>query len=245
MIPAVPAALNATESVPMKVQIYTLQSPEEALAVIEAGADHIGLTPSEHGLPGEIRFATARQIVETVGGRATCVALTIDSDPEEILAMVRAVQPHVLHLCPLKDAMTPDQVAALRAQLPGVQIMQAISVGGPETQAEAIRDAQMFAPVADYLILDTQAPEIPGIGASGKTHDWRISRAIVEAVSTPVILAGGLGPDNVGDAVRAVQPWGVDSLTHTNQPLGEGRFRKDVERVRQFALAARQAAQAR
>lgn len=228
----------------MKVQIYTLQSPEEALAVIEAGADHIGLTPSNYGLPGEISFESARQIVDVVGSRATCVALTIDSDPELILAMVRAVKPHVLHLCPLKDAMTPDQVAALRAQIPGVQIMQAISVGGPETQAEAIRDAQSFAPVSDYLILDTQAPEIPGIGASGKTHDWRISRAIVEAVSTPVILAGGLGPDNVADAIRAVRPWGVDSLTHTNQPLGDGRFRKDVERVRQFAQAARQAAQA-
>lgn len=159
--------------------------------------------------------------------------------------MVRAVKPHVLHLCPLKGAMTPDQVAALRAQIPDVQVMQAISVGGPETQAEAIRDAQIFAPVSDYLILDTQAPEIPGIGASGKTHDWRISRAIVEAVSTPVILAGGLGPDNVGDAIRAVRPWGVDSLTHTNQPLGDGRFRKDIERVRQFAQAARQAAQPR
>lgn len=229
----------------MKVQIYTLQTPEEALAVIEAGADHIGLTPSEHGLPGEISFETARQIVHVVGSRATCVALTIDSDPELILAMVRAVKPHVLHLCPLKGAMTPDQVAALRAQIPDVQVMQAISVGGPETQAEAIRDAQIFAPVSDYLILDTQAPEIPGIGASGKTHDWRISRAIVEAVSTPVILAGGLGPDNVGDAIRAVRPWGVDSLTHTNQPLGDGRFRKDVERVRQFAQAARQAAQTR
>jgi phosphoribosylanthranilate isomerase len=92
--------------------------------------------------------------------------------------------------------------------------------------------------VADYLILDTQAPHIAGIGASGETHDWHISREIVRQVRIPVILAGGLSPENVAQAVSVVQPWGVDSLTHTNRPLPGGGFCKDLERIRQFVMAA-------
>ncbi|NWG76280.1 MAG: phosphoribosylanthranilate isomerase, partial [Rubrivivax sp.] len=84
---------------------------------------------------------------------------------------------------------------------------------------------------------------IAGIGASGATHDWALSREIVRQVRVPVVLAGGLSPENVGAAIRAVRPWGVDSLTHTNQPLPGGGFRKDLERVRQFVLAAREAAE--
>ena len=89
------------------------------------------------------------------------------------------------------------------------------------------------------LILDSVAPGIAGIGAAGAVHDWDISAAIVESVDIPVILAGGLGPDNVAAAIEAVRPWGVDSLTHTNQPLPDGGFRKNIDRVGAFVAAAR------
>lgn len=219
----------------MIVQIYTMQTPVEALAAAAVGVDHLGLTPASDGLPGEITFQAAREIVSAVAGRARCIALTIDTDAHRIAAMVEAVRPDVLHLCPLAGALTPEAIAALRLRLPGQPIMQAISVAGPK----AIAEAQAFAPVVDYLILDTQAPDIPGIGASGKIHDWSISRTIVQAVSVPVILAGGLSPENVAQAIQQVRPWGVDSLTHTNAPLPGGGFRKDIDRVRAFVQAAR------
>ena len=218
----------------MIIQLYTMQSVEEALACVDAGADHIGLTPIE-GLPGEIPFETMRSIVEAVGDRARCVALTVQTDPAAIATMVEAVRPAILHLCPLARASSPGTVAALRARLPGLPIMQAVSV----TDHTSIAEARAYAEVADFLILDTQAPDIAGIGASGVTHDWAISRAIVDAVRVPVILAGGLSPENVADAIRAVRPWGVDSLTHTNERLPGGGFRKDLDRVRAFVAAGR------
>lgn len=220
----------------MIVQFYTMQSVEEALACVAAGADHLGLTPPE-GLPGELpSFAAMREIVEAVGDRARCVGLTVRMDPEHILALVEAVQPAILHLCPLAGDTSPDAVAALRRRLPGdLPVMQAVSVTGPESVAEALA----YARVADYLILDTQAPDIPGVGASGMTHDWSVSRAIVDAVDVPVILAGGLSPENVAAAIDAVRPWGVDSLTHTNRRLPGGGFRKDLDRVAAFVAAAR------
>lgn len=221
----------------MRVQIYTIQTPEEALAVAEAGVDHLGVTPSQRGLPGEIDTATARAIVEAVGSRATVVALSIETALDPIVEMVEAVRPDILHLCGLAGALTPGDVARLRARLPGLPIMQAISVAG----AEALQEALDYQDTVDYLILDTQAPDIPGVGASGKTHDWGISRAIVQQSRVPVILAGGLSPENVAEAIRTVRPWGVDSLTHTNRALPGGGFRKDIELVRRFAAAAREA----
>jgi phosphoribosylanthranilate isomerase len=217
------------------VQLYTMQSAEEAIACVDAGADHVGITPPQ-GLPGELPSLEAmREIVDAVGDRARVVALTVSMDVAFIEEMVRVVRPAILHLCPLASAVTPAHVRALRARLPGIPVMQAVSVTGPES----VEEAQAYAEVADYLILDTQAPDIPGVGASGATHDWSVSRRIVEAVRVPVVLAGGLSPENVADAVRAVRPWGVDSLTHTNRPLDGGGFRKDIERVAAFVAAAK------
>lgn len=220
----------------MIVQIYTMHSVEEALACIEAGVDHLGLTPPQGDLPGEITLAAMREIVEAVGDRARTVALTVDTNPDVVRALVEAVRPGILHLCPLADAIKPADVTALRAVLPpGLPILQAISVTGPESVAEA----RAYAEVADMLILDTQHPDIPGIGASGMTHDWSVSRAIVEAVRVPVIMAGGLSPDNVAEAIRFVRPWGVDSATHTNDPAAGVGMRKDMAKVRAFVEAAR------
>jgi len=215
----------------MIVQIYTMQSPEEALEAARLGVNHLGVTPGEHGLPGEVSYDKAREIFEALGDRAVKVALTVDSDPQVIEEMVRAVRPDVLHICgrPI-EAVPPEAVEKLKKNLPGVKMMIAVPVNG----SGAVELARRYAPVADFLILDTDASHINGIGASGETHDWRISRKIVEAVEVPVILAGGLSPENVRDAIEAVGPWGVDSLTHTNLPLGGGRFRKDWDKIRRF-----------
>jgi len=212
-----------------------MQTPDEARAVADLGVDHIGVTPSARGLPGEIDLATTRAIFAAVPEGVVKVALSVEDDPAAIVAMVQATQPDVLHLCGLEGTLSPEDVRALRDRLPGVQIMQAVSVAGPE----AVAAARAYQDVSDYLILDTQAPDIAGIGASGQTHDWNISRAIVDQTRGPVILAGGLSPENVAAAIQAVRPWGVDSLTHTNRPLPGGGFCKDLERVRQFVQAAR------
>ena len=219
----------------MKVQIYTMQSVEEALKIASLGVDHLGLTPSYIGLPGEIDFYTAREIVEAIDKEAVCVALTVETKIREIFRMARAVQPDILHLCGLENTFPASEVLKLRDELPDLPIMQAISVAGEE----AVDTALAYQEVADYLILDTQAPDIAGIGASGEIHDWNISQRIVEELDIPVILAGGLSPENVLEAISVVKPWGVDSLTHTNHYLQDGSFHKDLDKVNEFVQAAK------
>lgn len=219
----------------MKVQIYTMQSVQEALDIAALGVDHLGLTPSYSGLPGEIDFQTAREIVEAVADSAVCVALTVETKIQEIVRMAKAVLPDILHLCSLENTFFPEDVLKLRDQLPDLPIMQAVSVTGPD----ALEVAISYQEVANFLILDTQAPDIAGIGASGETHDWNISRKIVEEVDCPVILAGGLSAENVSEAIKIVQPWAVDSLTYTNDYFPRGGFKKDLAKIRQFVEQAK------
>ena len=217
------------------VQIYTMQSIAEAQAVAGLGVDHVGVTPAHLGLPGEIDHDLAAQICAALRGLATSVALSVETELPAIIEMVLTVRPDILHLCGPPGAISPDRVGELRSALPDVAIMQAIPVTGPE----AIEMARAFESVVDHLILDTQDPDIPGVGAAGATHDWSVSAEIVAALDVPVVLAGGLAPDNVADAIAAVGPWGVDSLTFTNRPLLTGGFEKDLDAVGAFVTAAR------
>jgi phosphoribosylanthranilate isomerase len=104
---------------------------------------------------------------------------------------------------------------------------------------ESVAIARSYIGVADFLLLDSYRSTDRQIGALGVTHDWSISRRIVDLVRVPVFLAGGLGPDNVAEAIRRVRPAGVDSKTKTDR---DGSHAKDLKRVRMFHEAARAAA---
>lgn len=222
----------------MIIQIYTTQTPEEGLTLAHLGVDHIGITPAAKGLPGEVSEEQGRRIFDAIGFRAVKVALTVEQDLDVIASMVQTVKPDVLHLCGNPDSMvSPDGAAELKRMLPGLKIMQAV----PVIDRSALEIAAAFQGVADYLILDSFSTTIGGVGAAGFTHDWSISHQIVVESRLPVILAGGLSPENVADAIRAVQPWGVDSLTRTNRVLEGGGFCKDLDRVRLFVENARAA----
>ncbi|MFT4219842.1 MAG: phosphoribosylanthranilate isomerase [Microbacterium sp.] len=220
----------------MKFQIYTAQSAAEAVALAGLGVDHVGLTPTTIGLPGQVSEAVASEAVEALRGRARSVALSVETSLDEIVRMALVVQPDILHLCGEVGAVDADAVRALRRRLPGeMEIMQAIAVGADRDVAMA----REYAAVADFLILDSYTTDVAGVGAAGITHDWSRSARIVADVDVPVVLAGGLSAENVAAAIEAVGPWAVDSLTHTNRPLGRGRFEKDLDAVAAFVEAGR------
>jgi len=221
----------------MKVQIYTLQSVEEALEVVSVGVHNIGITPASIGLPGEISYEVARDICKKVDD-ATKVALSVSSNIDEIIEMVMFVNPDILHLCGEPGELNINGVQSLKERLQkldkALPIMQAISVD----DMSALDFAKEYEEIADYFILDTSTSAVQGVGASGNVHDWNVSKAIVDSVSIPVVLAGGLSPENVQEAISKVKPWGVDSLTHTNKFLKDGSFTKDIEKVREFCINA-------
>jgi phosphoribosylanthranilate isomerase len=161
-------------------------------------------------------------------------ALFLASDLSFVRRGVRELAAPLVHLGAAPELVTPEQTLELKRALPGVLVMRSVPVAGPES----IAVAAAYEGIADFILLDSYRKDDKQIGALGVTHDWSISRQIVERLRTPVILAGGLGPDNVAEAIRVVNPAGVDSKTRTD--LGETHT-KDLDKVRLFHAAARAA----
>ncbi len=220
------------------IQIYSIQTVEEALQCVQAGAEAIGVAVATGAnLPAEVPEATCAEIFAALEGRAQRVLLVVTQTEEETVEYVRRLQPDILQLCGNRLPATPEFAAQCRAVRPGLRVLQAVGVDGQE----AIDRAKYFAGFCDMLILDSIAPGIAGIGAAGRTHDWSIDAEIVRSVPCPVVLAGGLDAENVRAAIEAVRPWGVDSFTRTSDRLPDGGSRKNIEKVRAFVQAAREA----
>ena len=116
--------------------------------------------------------------------------------------------------------------------------MQAVLVD----DESAVDRAKKYAQYCDLILTDSGLAPDTGIGASGLTHDWSIDARIVAECGKPVIMAGGLGPDNVAAAIEQCKPYGVDSLTKTSIKYDGGRMEKDIDKVRQFCINADEAA---
>ena len=216
----------------MLTQIYEISTPEEARSVSLLGVDHIGVLVGDGQFPREQPLAEAERIADAIVPPAKFSALFLTADTTLIETWARALRPAILHLGASPDLLPVVQVAALKQRLPNCAIMRSVPVIGEES----LGIAQSYAGVADSLLLDSHRADDKQIGALGVTHDWTISRRIVALVRIPVVLAGGLGPDNVAEAIRAVRPAGVDSKTKTDR---DGSHAKDLARVRRFHEAAR------
>ena len=219
----------------MLTQIYEISSPDEARGVSEIGIDHVGVLVGDGEFPREQPLSRAAEIAAAIVAPARFSALFLTARVAMIIEWARALKPAIIHLGAAPELLAPDQVAIIKAALADSLIMRSVPVYGEES----IDIARTYEGVANYLLLDSHRPSDKQIGALGVPHDRSISRRIVEAVGTSVILAGGLGPDNVAQAIAVVRPAGVDSKTKTDR---EGSHAKDLERVRRFYETARASA---
>lgn len=219
----------------MLTQVYEISTIEEASAVSAIGVDHIGVLVGDGQFPRELPISAASKVGAAIVPPSKFSALFLSSDLSLIASWARELNPAIVHLGASTELLSPQDVASLKRMLPEIVVMRSIPVFGEESVAIA----QSYAGIADFLLLDSYRPTDKQIGALGVTHDWNISRRIVDLARIPVVLAGGLGPDNVAEAIRTVRPAGVDSKTRTDQ---DGSHAKDLDRVRRFHEAARAAA---
>jgi phosphoribosylanthranilate isomerase len=216
------------------VQIYGITTPEDAVDVDHLGPDTIGVVLDEGVDTWDSVDAETACRIASVVTRARVVALSLSTDPQRILATTRTLEPDIVHLA-RAHRMDRASLDRVRTSVEPAQLMLTVPVEGEGS----VQLAHRLRGSADYLLLDTRHAESGIVGASGQTHDWRVSAEIVRAVEAPVILAGGLGPHNVQDAISLVRPYGVDSETRTS--LDTDRRRKDMVKVEEFIALARAA----
>jgi phosphoribosylanthranilate isomerase len=206
----------------LRVKICGLTTPQDAAAAIESGADALGF----NFYPGSkryLRMEAAREWIADLPGDAEKVAILVNPSWDEAkeaaaLAGITALQLH--------GAETPEFCRRLKEER--IRFEKALPVAGPDSLAN-LRD--FFTPT---LLLDSGGAG--EFGGSGQTFPWEIARDFVRAhPHLNVILAGGLTPENVAEAVALVRPFGVDVTSGVESAPG----RKDHSRLRDFIAAAR------
>ena len=217
----------------MLVQIYEISTPEEASALGNLGVDHIGVLVGDGSFPREQSVDQARLIFSAIPSSSKGLALLLSADVRLVEQIISELKPAIVHLGASSDLLTASAVQQLKQRCGTLTVMRSI----PIVDDESIAIARSYDGVADVLLLDSHRPGDVQIGALGVTHSWEIDRKIVESVRIPVIIAGGLGPDNVVDAIRVVRPAGVDSKTKTDKD--DGSHTKDLQKVKRFVARAK------
>lgn len=213
----------------VRIQIAGVSTLEEALATADAGADALGFTVRlPHGVHDGLTEAKARGIIAALPPFVASVAITYVETARDAVDLCRYLGVTTLQL---HGPFPAPELPLIRAGLPHLKLIRSVHVTGPE----AIAQARGLARHVDALLLDTYDPATGRHGATGLTHDWSISRQIVAELRVPVILAGGLTPDNVAAAIAAVRPWGVD--VHTGVEDADGS--RNLDKLRAFVAAAR------
>lgn len=217
----------------MIVQIYEVSTPAEAHALGVIGVDHIGVLVGEGSFPREQTIEKAREIFEAIPAGSKASVLSLSHDVELIMRLTGALMPAILHLGAAPQHLSPAQLRTVKAQFPKVSLMRSI----PIVDESSIALARSYEGIADWLLLDSYESGDRQVGALGVTHSWELDRRIIESVRIPAIIAGGLGPENVQEAIRVARPAGVDSKTKTDK--SDGSHTKDLQKVSAFVKAAR------
>ncbi len=204
-----------------KVKICCIGSIEEAWIAIEQGATAIGLVGPMPSGPGMISNAQIREIANLVSPHIATFLLTSETSAEKIIRHHEITRTNTIQIV---DKLVEGSYSELRNAMPWVRLVQVIHVIDELSVKEAVNISEQV----DALLLDSGNPDlkIKELGGTGRTHDWSLSKRIVDESLVPVFLAGGLNSDNVEKAIEEVQPWGVDicSGVRTNGSLDKDKL---------------------
>jgi phosphoribosylanthranilate isomerase len=216
----------------IRLKVCCISSVAEAQLAIHYGAHALGLVGDMPSGPGIISLEMARKITLTVPPGVATFLLTSKIDWHEIVDEVRFTNVNTVQLV---DTVDLNIYPVLRSAIPNVKIVQVVHVQDDHT----LRYTQQIADFVDALLLDSGNPQqaVKELGGTGRTHNWEISRKIVQSVDKPVFLAGGINPDNVPAAIKTVGPYGIDlcSGIRTAGQLDETKLAKLIQSINTVA----------
>lgn len=217
----------------MRVKICGLTNLEDAELAVSFGADALGfIVGVRRRAEDAISPEEARRIIRSFPPYVSSVLVTDLMEAKRVIELWKETEVTTIQL---QDEIPFDEIMLVRKSLPSVRVVKAVHVTGQK----AVDKARSYEGLVDAILLDTINIKEDRIGGTGLTHDWRISRRIRERCSLPVILAGGLKPENIEEAIRIVQPYGVDVNSGVEDPEGGLHGRKDSNRVKAFIEKAK------
>ena len=245
------------------VQIYEIQDPFEAQKLVEIGVDRIGsvlISETDWKVPG---VRDTIRLVRSTSAKSSLIPLfnTLDS----VLRTLDFYRPDMVHFC---ESLADEKDVwyhcrrliqlqqDVKKRFPQIEIMRSLPIAQPGMNHEVptLELGRWFEPVSDVFLTDTMLANESGtdvaaqpvrgfVGITGQRCSWDIAAHLVESCRIPVILAGGISPQNVAEGIRRVRPAGVDSCTRTNAVDKRGvpiRFRKDLQKVKSLVNAVRE-----
>ncbi len=212
------------------VQVAGIRDIGEAELLVDTGVKYVGLPLRLVHRPDHLSIDEAVSIVAKLGGKSRFFLQTFLDNADEIIDLARKLGVGIVQL---HGDLSLAELQRLRANQPDLQIIKSLVVRGDNLK-ELLEEMAGSSPMVDAFITDTYDPTTGATGATGRAHDWTMSRKIVAYSSLPVILAGGLTAENVRDAIEAVDPAGVDVHTGIEGPDG----RKSRELTERFLAEA-------
>ncbi len=215
------------------IQIAGIRDQQEAEMLIAAGVDWLGFPLKLTIHKEDLLEAEAVQIIKSLRPPHEGVLITYLNKADEIVTLCHSLGTGKIQI---HGEITLEQLKAVKVLDSSLFVIKSLVVR--DHNQNALEDeVHSLSPNIDAFITDTYDPASGACGATGKTHDWQVSRRLVEISPRPVILAGGLRPENVARAITEVRPAAVDVHTGVEGPDG----RKDLRLVRAFIEQARAA----
>jgi len=209
------------------VKICGVRTAYQARVAAEAGADMVGLVFAES--KRRVTLEEARALTSArYERRPRFAGVFVNEDPESIARIAGAAR---LDLAQLSGSETPEECARLR-----VPYVKVVHMRAGMTARDVLHIANQHQNAVAIMVDTAGLTPESRWGGSGVPVNWRLAAEIVRAMDKPVALAGGLRPDNVGEAIRIVRPWGVDVSSGV-----ETDGVKDDEKIRAFVSAAKTA----
>ena len=207
------------------VKICGLSTAETLAAALDAGAERVGFVFFPRS-PRHLTLERAAVLARQARGRAAVVALTVDAEDDALDAIAEAVAPDMVQL---HGREAPERVSSVRARL-GRPVVKALGV----SVAADLGAVPAYAAVADEILFDAKPPKGAALpGGNGVAFDWRLLAAL--DLPVPFMLSGGLGPHNVGEALRVTRAPAVDVSSGVESAPGV----KDPALIAAFIRAAK------
>ena len=213
------------------IQVAGVRGMDEAKLLLDCGIRYLGFPLRLPVNEEDLNEAEAAAVIRALRPPSFGVAITYQSSADDIVEFMEYLGASIVQL---HGDIIRRELVRLRELRPELTIIKSLVIGERPYQ-QLVDTVQRLSVGVDAFITDTFDPATGASGATGKRHDWSVSRRLVELSPRPVILAGGLTPENVREAIRIVEPAGVD--THTGVEDAAGR--KDAGKVRRFASESR------